>query len=141
MKYTTYVIALLICFGLYACKKDSTPALRTQQYPLTTQNNSGLTGSVTFREINKDSVRTAIDVSLHNAILGGYIVHIHEGGPTSYHVIIYDWGHVYPQHDSVHTTVYLPLPYDSAMNLNGTFVVHDSTESMIVASGGIGIYR
>ena len=140
MKYPTYVIAVLLCLSMAACKKDNA-ALRTQLYPLTTQNNSGLTGFVTFREINRDSVRTAIDISLHNAVLGGYKVHIHEGGPTSFHIIIYDWGHVYPQHDSLHATVYLPLPYDSAMNLNGTFVAHDSTESMIVASGGIGIYK
>jgi hypothetical protein len=100
--------------------------------------NTKITGSVTFRETGVGAANTAIDLSLQNAVLGGYITHIHDGPPGNYHIIIYDFGRVYPQNSKVDQTLPLALPYDSAINLNGTFVVHDSTESMIVADGGVG---
>lgn len=129
-------MAVVLLFALAACKKDT--ALRSHRYLLTAEHGSGLTGSVTFREVSSGAARTEIDLSLQNAVLGGYITHIHDGPPGNYHIIIYDFGRVYPQNNKVDQTLSLALPYDSAINLNGTFVVHDSTESAIVADGGVG---
>jgi hypothetical protein len=131
-----HLIVMLLLLTLAACKKDTT--LRSHKYILTAANGSGLTGSVTFRETGVGAANTAIDLSLQNAVLGGYITHIHDGPPGNYHIIIYDFGRVYPQNNKVDQILTLVLPYDSAINLNGTFVVHDSMESMIVADGGVG---
>ena len=133
------IIPILFAISLCACKKDA-QLLRSTQYTLTAQNGSNLQGTVTFVEI-KDSARTEVDLAFQNAILTGYVVHIHQGPPTAYHIILYDFGIVYPQAGKVNAKVYLPLPYDSAMTLNGTFVAHDSAESYIVGSCGVGKNR
>ena len=119
-----------------ACKKD-TKLFRSTQYNLVAQNSSGLTGTVSFVEVI-DSPKIQVDVEIQHALMGSYDVHLHDGTPTSYHVIRYDMGVIYPTGGKLSNKIYVPISYDSAIVYNGTFVIHDSTGNNVLGVCGVG---
>lgn len=134
MKITS-LSAVLFLLLFSACKKDS--AVRQTQYTLIPQNNSGLSGTVTFIEQASIS-QTQVDMEISNANASYYVAHIHVGTPASYHIAVYLFDSVPASHGHISYRQNIPLQYDSALVFNGTYVIHDSTGNAVLGLCGVG---
>ncbi len=134
MKSSTALILLVLLIS--SCKKDATPT-RQIQYTIIPQNNSGITGTLTFTE-QADSSQTIVDIEVNNTMHYKYVAHIHQGPPTNYHGAIYIFDPIYAGGSHLSYKQSIPLQYDSALVLNGTFVLHDSTANNILGLCGVG---
>ena len=126
---------LVLLVAVSSCKKDA--VLRTQSYTIVPQNSSGITGTVTFKELT-DATQTQVDIQLQHTIWNSmYICHIHDGPPTNYHgaSFIFD---AYAVGNQLSYQKNIALSYDSALRYDGTFVVHDSTGTQLLGRCGIG---
>jgi hypothetical protein len=131
-----FSLSLLIAFG--GCKKDN--AIRQTQYTIIPQNNSGITGTVTF--IEQASVRqTQVAIEVNNTTGYDYVAHIHAGTPALYHGAVYIFDPMYAANGHLSFKQSIPLAYDSALVFNGTFVLHDSTANNVLGLCGIGINK
>ncbi len=139
MKIIKLLFVLMVIIGSASCKKD-THQPRSTQYTLVAENNSGLTGTVSFVEV-ADSGKTQVDIELQHATLDLNMAHIHYGTPTAYHIIRYDLGTIIPTGSHISNRQNIPLLYDSALVYDGTFIIHDSTGDNIVGLCGIGINK
>lgn len=137
MKIRILVLSLLCTTILAACKKENTTTgPRSTAYNFTQQNNSGITGKILF--IEADSGQTTVDFELDNTPAPTYQAHIHQGPPTSYHGAIY--GFIVPaQSNKIRYKQNIQLLYDSALQLNCTLALHDSTGNLDLGIAGVGI--
>ena len=131
---TTTLVSVLVLLLFSACKKDT--ATRQTQYTLIPQNNSGLSGTVTF--VEQASSQTQVDMEINNANATYYVAHIHVGTPASYHIAVYLFDSVPASHGHISYKQNIPLQYDSALVFNGTYVIHDSTGGPVLGLCGIG---
>lgn len=123
---------------LAACKKENTnTGSRSTSYNFTQQNNSGITGKILF--IEADSGQTTVDFELSNTPAPKYEAHIHQGPPTSYHGAIYYFNDIPAQNNKISYRQNILLPYDSALLLNCTLALHDSTGNLDLGIAGVGI--
>ena len=129
-------ILLLGSWSFSSCKKDATAARQTQ-YTIIQQNNSGITGTVTFTEQVSTS-QTKVDIEVQNTPGYTYIAHIHQGTPALYRGAIYIFDPIYASNNHISFQQNIPLLYDSALTYNGTFVFHDSTGNNVLGLCGIG---
>lgn len=128
-------ILLVLLIASSSCKKEG--VLRTQSYNIVAQNSSGLTGTVTFKELT-DATQTQVDIQLQHTIWNSrYICHIHDGPPTGYHIASFGF-ESYAVGNNFSYQKNIVLSYDSAIHYDGTFVVHDSTGIQLLAKCGIG---
>ena len=138
---TNIIIAFTLLLLLNACKKDNpTTGPRKTVYTLVPQNNSGVSGSVSFIE-NVGLSQTEVDLEVSNADLLTYVAHIHQGPPARYHGAIYIFQPIIASNGKISYQQFIPLLYDSAIVYDGTFVLHDSTANNILALCGVGINR
>ena len=138
---TNIIIAFTLLLLLNACKKDNpTTGPRKTVYTLVPQNNSGVSGSVSFIE-NTYLSQTEVDIEVSNATLLTYVAHIHQGPPARYHGAIYIFQPIIASNGKISYQQFIPLLYDSAIVYDGTFVLHDSTANNILALCGVGINR
>ena len=135
MKVKLTAIAFILLL-LGACKKDP-PQPRQTQYTIIPQNNSGITGTVSFIE-KADLSQTEVDIEVNNTPSHTCVAHIHLGPPSNYRgaVFIFDPMNASGSHLSYQQNI--PLVYDSALIYNGTFVFHDSTGNNVLGLCGIG---
>jgi hypothetical protein len=138
--YTYLAITLLLLVAFTGCKKDASPSLRQTQYTIIPQNNSGITGTVTFIEV-RDSSQTTVDIEVQHTTGYDYVAHIHGGPPANYRGAIYVFDPIYASEGHVSYKQNIPLLYDSALVFNGTFVFHDSTANNVLGLCGIGINK
>lgn len=135
---TSTLATFLILILFSACKKDT--AIRQTKYTIIPQNNSGINGTVTF--VEQASMRqTQVDIEVGNTTSYDYVAHIHDGTPALYHGAIYVFDPMYASGGHLSYKQTIPLSYDSALILNGTFVIHDSTGNNVLGLCGIGINR
>ncbi|MBS1625768.1 MAG: hypothetical protein JSS76_13865 [Bacteroidetes bacterium] len=138
MKIRILILSLLLTTLLTACKKETTSTgPRSTSYNFTQQNNSGITGKILF--VEADSGQTTVDFELNNTPAPKYIAHIHQGPPTSYHGAIYYFYDIPAWSNMIRYKQNIPLPYDSALQLNCTLALHDSTGNMDLGIAGVGI--
>jgi hypothetical protein len=137
MKAKFLTIACLFLF-FCSCKKDPAIARQTQ-YTIIPQNNSGITGTMTF--IDKGSAQTEVDIEVQHTTGYYYVAHIHEGTPASYHGAVYIFDPMYASGGHLSYQQNIPLLYDSALTYNGTFVFHDSTGNNVLGLCGVGINK
>ena len=138
---TNIIIAFTLLLLLNACKKDNpTTGPRKTVYTLVPQNNSGVSGSVSFID-NTYLSQTEVDIEVSNATLLTYVAHIHQGPPARYHGAIYIFQPIIASNGKISYQQFIPLLYDSAIVYDGTFVLHDSTANNILALCGVGINR
>ena len=138
---TNIIIAFTLLLLLNACKKDNpTTGPRKTVYTLVPQNNSGVSGSVSFIE-NTSLSQTEVDIEVSNATLLTYVAHIHQGPPARYHGAIYIFQPIIASNGKISYQQFIPLLYDSAIVYDGTFVLHDSTANNILALCGVGINK
>ena len=138
---TRIIIVFALLFLLNACKKDSpTTGPRKTVYTLIPQNNSGVSGTVSFIE-NAALSQTEVDIEVSNATFLTYVAHIHQGPPARYHGAIYIFQPIIASNGKISYQQFIPLPYDSAVVYDGTFVLHDSTANNILALCGVGINK
>ncbi len=137
MKIKTLTTALLCIIVLAACKKDNTTTKRSTSYNFTQQNNSGITGQILF--IEADSGQTTVDFELSNTPAAKYMAHIHQGPPSSYHGAIYYFYDIPAWSNKISYKQNIPLPYDSALLLDCTLALHDSTGNLDLGIAGVGI--
>ena len=138
---TNIIIAFTLLLLLGACKKDNpTTGPRKTVYSLIQQNNSGVSGTVSFIE-NTSLSQTEVDIEVSNATLLTYVAHIHQGPPARYHGAIYIFQPIIASNGKISYQQFIPLLYDSAIVYDGTFVLHDSTANNILALCGVGINR
>ena len=136
MKANILLVSILLAALFSSCKKDSTGPRQTQ-YNIIPQNNSGITGTVTFIEQAALS-QTEVDIEVKNTPGYYYIAHIHQGTPTLYHGAVYIFDPIYANGGHISYQQNIPLLYDSAIIYNGTFVIHDSTGNNVLGLCGIG---
>jgi hypothetical protein len=136
---TNIILVLCLSVFIYSCKKNPTGPRQTQ-YTIIPQNNSGVSGTVTFIE-KTDSSQTEVDIEVNNTPGYTYVAHIHQGVPTNYRGAIYIFDPMYARWDKLSYQQNIPLPYDSALVYNGTFVLHDSTANNVLGLCGVGINK
>jgi|GEM_PF-3417428 len=132
------IVAVLLIVSFSSCKKDSTA--RQTQYNIIPQNSSGVTGTVTFIEQPSLS-QTEVDIEVKNTPGYYYVAHIHQGTPSLYRGAIYIFDPIYSSSGHISFQQNIPLLYDSALTLNGTFVLHDSTGNNVLGLCGIGVNK
>lgn len=138
---TNIIFAFAILFLLTACKKEaSSVGPRKTVYTLIPQNNSWVNGTVSFIE-NVGLGQTEVDLEASNATLLTYVAHIHQGPPARYQGAIYIFQPIIASNGKISYQQFIPLPYDSAIVYDGTFVLHDSTANNVLALCGIGINK
>ena len=135
MKTKIIFTSVLLIF-LWSCKKDAQPARQTQ-YTIIPQNNSGITGTVTFVEQVGIS-QTKVEIEVQNTPGYTYVAHIHQGPPAAYRVAVFVFDPIYASGGHVSYQQDIPLLYDSALTYDGTFVFHDSTGNNVLGLCGIG---
>ena len=135
MKFPASIILVLF---ITACHKE--PAqLRTASYTLIDQRNTGLHGSVTINERLDSPMLTEIYLSVKNTVSNGiYVAHVHLGPPAHYSYAPYNFGQIHALGTELNFHSTLPMPYDSASVLDGTFVLHESTGDTVLALCGVG---
>ncbi|MBS1595243.1 MAG: hypothetical protein JST90_13080 [Bacteroidetes bacterium] len=137
MKNRTLTLLILLTVLLAACKKEGTSGPRSTAYTFTQLNNSGITGRILF--IEADSGQTTLDFELNNTPAPKYLAHIHQGPPTSYHGALYYFYDIPAWSHKISYKQNIPLPYDSALLLDCTLALHDSTGNDDLGIAGVGI--
>ncbi len=131
-----FIAIILLVLSLGACKKDP-PQPRQTQYTIIPQNNSGITGTVSFIE-KADLSQTEVDIEVNNPTSHTCVAHIHQGPPLTYRGAVYIFDPMYASGSHLSYQQNIPLIYDSALTYNGTFVFHDSTGNNVLGLCGIG---
>jgi hypothetical protein len=135
MKAKIFAVILLV-FSVSSCKKDP-PQPRQTQYTIIPQNNSGITGTMTFIE-KADLSQTEVDIEVSNTVFYKYVAHIHQGTPSNYRGAVFIFDPMYAAGSHLSYRQNIPLLYDSALTYNGTFVLHDSTGNNVLGLCGVG---
>ncbi|MCW3126813.1 MAG: hypothetical protein JWO03_2471 [Bacteroidetes bacterium] len=134
---TNIFVAVFLVILIGACKKETSEP-RSKSYTFVQMNNSGITGTIRFIE-QADSAQTIVDFELNNTPASRYMAHIHQGPPSSYHGAIYYFDPIYAYGGKISYKQSIPLLYDSAVRLDCTLALHDSTGNQDLGISGVGI--
>jgi hypothetical protein len=131
-------LAAVMTLGISSCKKEEDKILRSKTYTMTTYDNSGISGTVEFKE--KEDGSTTINTHMMGVTSGlTYPAHIHSGPITAPGGVVIELGPLSASSSMVGASNDVSNDYDDMINFNGCFVAHNPADiSMYVLVGNIG---
>lgn len=138
IRISIIAILAITMAGMSSCKKEGDKVLRSKTYTMTTYDNSGITGTVEFKE--KSDGSTTINIKMWGATNGvAYPAHIHSGPITAPGSPVIDFATITASGTTAEKSQDVSTDYDDMLNFDGCFVAHNPADiSMYVLVGNIG---
>ncbi|MDB5281913.1 MAG: hypothetical protein JWO06_988 [Bacteroidota bacterium] len=137
----TAIAALIFTFALNSCKKKTTTPPRTITYQLTSKDQLGVSGTVTFTETS--STVTTIDIAVTGADSLSHPAHIHVNSAVETGAIAISLNPVINGKSTTQVSALdnnTPINYSQLIVYDGYLNVHESAANLgtIIAQGDIG---
>jgi hypothetical protein len=138
IRFTLIALVAITALGISSCKKEEDKILRSKTYTMTTYDNSGISGTVEFKE--REDGSTDIHTHMMGVTSGSsYPAHIHNGPITAPGGVVIDLGPFNATSSMVEGSKTVTNDYDDMIAFNGCFVAHNPADiSMYVLVGNIG---